>query len=73
MCVWEANDLVRNDHADDKFSWNQQEVVHPLLLENTGQIFRLSRPIPTPLNVYFCLKIKLQQSLLTSPKLRVAR
>ena len=44
MCVWEANDLVRNDHADNEFSWNQREVVHPLLLENIGQIFHLFRP-----------------------------
>ena len=29
----EANDLVRNDHADSNFSWNQQEVVYPLLPE----------------------------------------
>ena len=40
MCVREANDLVRNDQADSKFSWNQQEFVHPLLPENTSQNFR---------------------------------
>ena len=44
VCERKANDLVRNDHVDSKFSWNQQEVVHPLLLENTGLIFHLSRP-----------------------------
>ena len=44
MCVREANDPVRNDHADSKFSWNQSEVAHPLLSENTGQIFYSSRP-----------------------------
>ena len=44
VCERKANDLVSNDYADSKFSWNQQEVVHPLLLENTAQIFHLSRP-----------------------------
>ena len=43
MCVREANDPVRNDHADSKFSWNQSEVAHPLLSENTGQFLALSR------------------------------
>ena len=40
MCVY----LVRNEHADSKFSWNQLEVAHTLLPENTGQILHLSRP-----------------------------
>ena len=44
MYVREANDPVRNDHADSKFSSNQSEVAHPLLPENTGQIFYSSRP-----------------------------
>ena len=69
VCVCER-DLVRNDHADSKFSWNQLEVVHKLLPENTGQIFHLSRP---PLNEYFCLKTEQRHSLLTSLKSRVAR
>ena len=42
--MWEANDPVRNDHANSMFSRDQ-------LPENTGQIFHLS-----PLNEYFCLK-----------------
>ena len=61
--MWEANNPVRNDHANSIFSWDQ-------LPENTGQIFHLSRP---PLNEYFCLKTLLQRSLLTSPEPRVAR
>ena len=65
----EANDPVRNDHTDSKFSWNKLEVAHPLLPENTGRISHLSRP---PLNEYLCLKTELQRSLLTSPKPRVA-
>ena len=69
VCVCER-DLVRNDHADSKFSWNQLEVVHKLLPENTGQIFHISRP---PLNEYFCLRTEQRRSLLTSPKSRVAR
>ena len=44
MCVREDNDPVHNDHADSKFFLNQLEVAHPLLPENTGQIFHLSRP-----------------------------
>ena len=39
MCVCVCvRDLVGNDHADSKFSWNQLEVAHALLPENTGQI-----------------------------------
>ena len=38
VCERKANDLFSNDHVDSKFSWNQQEVVHPLLLESTAQV-----------------------------------
>ena len=44
MCVREGNDLVGHDHADSKFSFTQLEAAHPLLPENNGQFFRLSRP-----------------------------
>ena len=35
--MWEVNDPVRNDYANNMFSWDQ-------LPENTDQIFHLSRP-----------------------------
>ena len=44
MCVREVNDLVGHDHADSKFSLTQLEAAHPLLPEDNGQFFRLSRP-----------------------------
>ena len=43
VCV---RDLVGNDHADSKFSWNQLEVVHTLL---PGKYWSNFPPIPTPL------------------------
>ena len=38
VCERKADDLFSNDHVDSKFSWNQQEVVHPMLLESTAQV-----------------------------------
>ena len=70
VCVWEIWLAMTMRISDSKFSWNQLEVAHALLPENTGQIFHLSRP---PLNEYFCLKTEQRRSLLTSPKSRVAR
>ena len=44
VCASEPSELVRNDPVGSNFPWNQQELVHLLLRENTGQtIFQLSR------------------------------